>query len=312
MVEATTRIASHHLDQLRRSCGEVMTPADSGYDDARRLWNAIHDRRPAVVVRPTTATGVATAVQFAREHDLEIVVKSGGHSASGLTGADGCLLVDLSEMRGVEVNAETRIAWANGGAFLGELDVAAQEHGLVCPIGVIGPRASPGSRSAAASGRPPAAFRPHSTTWPSSSSSPRTAASFGRATKSEALLGPARCRLELRDRDRVRVPTPAVRARPAPGRLGLPGDPDPGRVDGLSRLRAKRPGRGVSHVRHRSSGTGRRLPGRDDRPADRVPRLEPQRLRHRRRARHGRAPRGPEADDDDDRERAVSRGPDRS
>jgi FAD/FMN-containing dehydrogenase len=138
MVEAGPRVAAHHLDQLRRSCGEVITPGDPGYDDARRLWNAIHDRRPAVIVRPTTATRVATAVRFAREHDLEIVVKSGGHSAAGLKGSDGCLVVDLSEMRGVEVDAELRTARANGGAFLGELDVAAQEHGLACPVGVIG------------------------------------------------------------------------------------------------------------------------------------------------------------------------------
>ena len=138
MVDATARIAPRHLDQLRRACGEVITPDDATYDEARRLWNAIHDRRPAVIVRPTTAAKVATAIRFAREHDLEIVVKSGGHSAAGLTGADGCLVVDLSEMRGVEVDPETRIARSNGGAFLGELDVAAQAHGLVCPVGVVG------------------------------------------------------------------------------------------------------------------------------------------------------------------------------
>ena len=108
------------------------------YDEARRLWNAIHDRRPAVIARPTTAEEVATAVRFAREHDLEIAVQSGGHSAAGLAGADGGLVVDLSAMRGVEVDPRTRIARSNGGAFLGELDVAAQAHGLVCPTGVVG------------------------------------------------------------------------------------------------------------------------------------------------------------------------------
>jgi FAD/FMN-containing dehydrogenase len=138
MVDATAPLATRHIDQLRRACGEVITPDDASYDDARRLWNAVHDRRPAVIVRPTTATKVATAVRFAREHDLEIVVKSGGHSATGLRGADGCLVVDLSAMRGVEANPATRIARANGGALLGELDIAAQEHGLVCPVGVVG------------------------------------------------------------------------------------------------------------------------------------------------------------------------------
>jgi FAD/FMN-containing dehydrogenase len=138
MVDATPQFAPRHLDQLRRSVGEVITPDHATYDDARRLWNAIHDRRPAVIVRPTTAQKVAVAVKFAREHDLEIVVKSGGHSAAGFKGADGSFVIDLSEMRGVEADPATRIARSNGGALLGELDIAAQAHGLVCPVGVVG------------------------------------------------------------------------------------------------------------------------------------------------------------------------------
>jgi FAD/FMN-containing dehydrogenase len=138
MVDTTASLAPGDLDQLRRACGEVITPDDATYDDARRLWNAIHDRRPAVIVRPTTAERVATAIRFARDHDLEIVVRSGGHSATGLRGADGCFVVDLSEMRGVEVDPGTRTARSNGGSLLGELDSAAQAHGLVCPTGVVG------------------------------------------------------------------------------------------------------------------------------------------------------------------------------
>jgi FAD/FMN-containing dehydrogenase len=138
MVETTARIAPHHLDQLRRACGEVITPDDATYDERRALWNPIHDRRPAVIARPSTAEEVATAVRFAREHDLEITVRSGGHSAAGLAGANGGLLVDMSAMRGVEADQQTRSARANGGALLGELDVAAQAHGLVCPTGVVG------------------------------------------------------------------------------------------------------------------------------------------------------------------------------
>jgi FAD/FMN-containing dehydrogenase len=138
MVEATARIAPHHLDQLRRSCAAVIAPDDAGYDDGRRLWNAIHDRRPAAIARPSSAEEVATAVRFAREHELEITVRSGGHSAAGFGGANGGLLVDMSGMRGVEADPRSRTARANGGALLGELDVAAQAHGLVCPIGVVG------------------------------------------------------------------------------------------------------------------------------------------------------------------------------
>ncbi len=138
MVDATAQIASHDLDQLRRSCGEVLAPRDAVYHDARRLWNAIHDRRPAVIARPSSAREVAAAIRFAREHDLEITVRSGGHSAIGFGGADGGLLVDMSRMRGVAVDAQLRHARVNGGALLGELDVAAQAHGLVVPTGVVG------------------------------------------------------------------------------------------------------------------------------------------------------------------------------
>ncbi len=138
MVDTTPQPAPRHIDQLRRTVDEVITPDHATYDEARRLWNAIHDRRPALIVRPSVPQQIATAIQFGREHDLEIVVKSGGHSATGFKGADGSLLIDLSRMRGVDVDPATRIARSNGGALLGELDVAAQAHGLVCPVGVVG------------------------------------------------------------------------------------------------------------------------------------------------------------------------------
>ena len=139
MVDTSARLAPRHLEQLRRTFrGEIVTPDDPSYDDARRLWNAMHDRRPAVLVRPTSADDVATAVRFGREHDLEIAIRSGGHSHTGIGGQDGGLVVDMTAMRGVEVSPTSRTARANGGALLGELDVAAQEHGLVCPVGVVG------------------------------------------------------------------------------------------------------------------------------------------------------------------------------
>ena len=127
------------IDQLRQSFqGDIITPADTRYDEARRLWNAIFDRRPALLVRPTNPKDVGAAIRFARDQGLEIAVRSGGHSASGHSGTDGGLVIDLSAMRGVEVDGSRRRARVNGGALLGELDVAAQARGLVCPIGVIG------------------------------------------------------------------------------------------------------------------------------------------------------------------------------
>ena len=139
MVQTSSGLTRDRLQRLRDTFqGEIVTPADDTYDEARRLWNAVHDRRPAVIVRPTTIADVATAIRFARDHDLELAVRAGGHSAAGHSSCDGGLVVDLSRMRGVSVDPTTRVARANGGALLGELDVAAQAHGLVCPTGVIG------------------------------------------------------------------------------------------------------------------------------------------------------------------------------
>jgi FAD/FMN-containing dehydrogenase len=139
MVQTSAGLTRDQLQRLRDTfAGDIITPADGGYDEARRLWNAVHDRRPAVVVRPTTNAEVATAIRFARECDLALAVRSGGHSASGHSSCDGGLVVDMSRMRGVSVDPTTRVARTNGGALLGELDVAAQAHGLVCPTGVIG------------------------------------------------------------------------------------------------------------------------------------------------------------------------------
>jgi FAD/FMN-containing dehydrogenase len=118
--------------------GEVIAPGDDGYDDARRVWNAMFDKRPAFVVRPTTAADVATAIRFGRDRDLEIAVRSGAHSAAGHSTTEGGLVIDLSRLRGVTVDPDRRTARVNGGALLGELDIAAQAHGLVCPVGVIG------------------------------------------------------------------------------------------------------------------------------------------------------------------------------
>jgi FAD/FMN-containing dehydrogenase len=139
MTDLLAGLTREHVEDLRATFGdEVITPGDDRYDDARRVWNAIYDRRPAVLVRPDGAEGVAAAIRFGREHDLAIAVRAGAHSAAGHSCIDGGLVIDLSRLRGVTVDPERRVARANGGALLGELDVAAQAHGLVCPVGVIG------------------------------------------------------------------------------------------------------------------------------------------------------------------------------
>ena len=117
--------------------GELIEPAHAEYDAARVVWNGMVDRRPAVIARCADRDDVVAAIRFAREHDLVVAVRSGGHSVAGFSTCDGGLLVDLSNMLGAEVDPERRVARVNGGALLGELDLAAQEFDLACPVGVV-------------------------------------------------------------------------------------------------------------------------------------------------------------------------------
>jgi FAD/FMN-containing dehydrogenase len=120
-----------------RLSGELLVPGDPGYDAARRVWNAMVDRFPQVIVRCTTEADVAEAVRFGREHNMEIAVRCGGHSVLGLGVPDGGLMIDLTPMGGVRVDPARRRAWVQGGALLGALDRAAQEHGLATPAGNV-------------------------------------------------------------------------------------------------------------------------------------------------------------------------------
>jgi len=117
--------------------GEIILPADAGYDAARAVWNKMFDRRPALVVRPSGADDVVAALRFAREQELLVAVRCGGHSIPGLSTCDDGIVIDLSAMRGAQVDPGRRTARVNGGALLAELDEAAQAHGLVCPVGVV-------------------------------------------------------------------------------------------------------------------------------------------------------------------------------
>jgi hypothetical protein len=117
--------------------GEIVLPGDDGYDGARIVWNAAVDRHPAVVVRPTGVDDVVAAVRFARDHDLVIAVRGGGHSVGGFSTCDDGMVLDLSAMRGVRVDPEGRTARVNGGSLLGDLDREAQAFGLACPVGVV-------------------------------------------------------------------------------------------------------------------------------------------------------------------------------
>ncbi len=117
--------------------GEIVLPGDEGYDRARAVWNGMADRRPALVVRPNDVNDVVAALRFAREQDLLIAVRCGGHSIPGLSTCDDGIVIDLSRIRGAEVDPNRRTARVRGGSLLGDLDDAAQQFGLVCPVGVV-------------------------------------------------------------------------------------------------------------------------------------------------------------------------------
>ena len=117
--------------------GELVLPGDGGYDESRAIWNAMHDRRPALIVRPRSTGDVVAALAFAREAGLPVAIRGGGHSVAGYGTVDGGLVIDHSLMRGVEVDGDRRIVRAEAGATLADLDRATQEHGLAVPIGVI-------------------------------------------------------------------------------------------------------------------------------------------------------------------------------
>jgi FAD/FMN-containing dehydrogenase len=140
---ASTQDQSRSLDdsaveELRKEFdGDLVRPTDSAYDAARRAWNGMVDKYPAIVVRPRGTADVVAAVRFARRHDLEIAVRCGGHGASGHAVSHGGIVIDLGLMRAVRVDPPARRAWVQGGCLLADLDREAQLHGLATTGGVV-------------------------------------------------------------------------------------------------------------------------------------------------------------------------------
>jgi FAD/FMN-containing dehydrogenase len=117
--------------------GQVLTPGSRGYDSARSVWNGMIDHRPALIVRCASARDVVTAVRTAREQDLEIGVRCGGHNIAGLAVPHGGLMIDLTAMSRVTVDPVTRRARVQGGAMLAVLDRATQPFGLATTAGNV-------------------------------------------------------------------------------------------------------------------------------------------------------------------------------
>jgi FAD/FMN-containing dehydrogenase len=136
------RLQAHDLgpagEELRRSItGEVFAAADAGYEGARAVWNAMIDRRPAIIVRCKSAADVMGAVGFARARGLPISIRGGAHNVAGHAVCDNGVMIDLSAMRSVRVDPERRRAWVEGGATWGDVDRATQAFGLATPGGLI-------------------------------------------------------------------------------------------------------------------------------------------------------------------------------
>jgi FAD/FMN-containing dehydrogenase len=118
--------------------GSVITPDDAGYEQARAVFYRSVDRRPAVIVRPADATDVSRVVSLARETGAELAVRSGGHSLAGHSVSEGGIVLDLSDLRALDIDAQARTAWAQTGLTAAEYTAAAAEHGLATGFGDTG------------------------------------------------------------------------------------------------------------------------------------------------------------------------------
>lgn len=115
--------------------GQIIQAGDAGYDEERKVWNGFFDKYPLAIARCTEPSDVMAALEFARAQQLKLAVRGGGHDYAGNSVCDDGLVIDLSLMNKVEVNAETKTAWVQGGATCGEFDAKAQEYGLATTLG---------------------------------------------------------------------------------------------------------------------------------------------------------------------------------
>lgn len=135
---AATTVPEETVEAFRqRVRGSVLLPADGGFEEATRLWNGMVEKTPALVVRATGTADVVAAVTFAREHDLALSVRGGGHNIAGTALVDDGLTIDMSRLSGVLVDPRARTATAQAGCLLGDVDRETQLHGLATPLGFV-------------------------------------------------------------------------------------------------------------------------------------------------------------------------------
>ncbi len=129
---------SHETTEAFRHAlkGEIILPSDPNYDEVRQIWNAMIDRKPALIARCSGADDVVRAIGFARSNGLEISIRGAGHNIAGSAVCDDGLMIDLSTMKSVRVDSDRQRAYAEPGATLGDFDAAVQAHGLATPVGI--------------------------------------------------------------------------------------------------------------------------------------------------------------------------------
>ena len=125
------------ISELVSLAERLITPSDAPYEDARRVWNGMIDRRPARIARCRGVADVIRSVRFAREHEVLVAVRGGGHNVAGFGTCDGGLVIDLSAMNAVRVDPAKSTARAEGGTLLGDLDRETQAFGLAAAGGIV-------------------------------------------------------------------------------------------------------------------------------------------------------------------------------
>lgn len=132
-----TQLQQAMIDELKTQLqGNVLLPGDAGYDEVRQIWNAMVDRRPALIARCASSGDVVQAVKFGRKNGLLVSIRGGGHNIAGNAVCDDGLMIDLSLMKGVQVDPGARRATVEPGCTLADFDAAAQAHGLATPLGI--------------------------------------------------------------------------------------------------------------------------------------------------------------------------------
>ena len=132
-----TNLEARKIEELKRGFkGEILLPSDGAYESARKIWNAMIDKRPAVIARCATTSDVVRGVNFARDNKLVLAVRGGGHNIAGSALCDDGIVIDLSQMKAAHVAPDARRVTIEAGATLADLDAATQAHGLATPVGI--------------------------------------------------------------------------------------------------------------------------------------------------------------------------------